>query len=169
MPQRRSFLAAMLTLVVLALIMGAPMVRTELLTVLVPLAVPAAAGLPVGVPPLWLPVGQPPLAWVADTLGAAAMVLVAALVLRRVLARRPDAGRGRVWAGVLGASVLGIVAAAVLRGTAWSLLTEPSLTVYAGSLLATVTVSALVGAVVGALVGLLAVLVAYRDAALVPG
>lgn len=169
MPQRRSFLAAMLTLVVLALLMGAPMVRTALLTALAPLAVPAAAGLPVGVPPLSLPVGQPSLAWVADTLGAVVMVLVAALVLRRVLVRRPVAGRGRVWAGVLAASVLGIVAAAVLRGVAWSLLTGASLVVYAGSLLATVTVSALVGVMVGALAGLLAALATDRDAAPVLG
>src|SRR5699024_9987527 len=63
MPQPRSLLITILALVLVAVGVGAPMTSIPVLTHAVALAMPGALAIPIGVPPVWLPGGEPLLMW----------------------------------------------------------------------------------------------------------
>src|SRR5690625_4013584 len=147
MPHRRSFLLAILALLALAVVFGAPLTRIALLTEAVLLEMPAALAIPIGVPPLWLPGSQPLLMWGIDVLAAAVLVGAAARLLFR---GERAGGPGWVWRRVVLATAVGLVLANVIRAVGWSFYTGPSITIYAATVGLAALASALVGAVLGA-------------------
>lgn len=154
MPQPRSFSLAILALVLLAVAVGAPMTSIPVLTHAVLLAIPAALAIPAGVPPVWLPGGEPLLMWGVDLLAAAVMVLAAWRYMTRP--RGSEVTRAGVWRRVAVATIIGLVLANIVRAVAWSLYTGPSLTIYAATIGISAVASGVVGAVLGAVIGLLA-------------
>lgn len=159
MPCRRCFVVVIATLALIAVAAGVPPVRQSVLTAVPPLAVPAAAGLPVGVPPVWLPGELPLLFWVADIAGFGAMMLVAVSLLWRLGATGRGAPRLRAWARIAGTCAVAVMVAGMVRMVIWSLATEPNLMVYLGSLVATAVLSLLIGLAIGVLLGFLGLLV----------
>lgn len=154
MPQPRSLLITILALVLVAVGVGAPMTSIPVLTHAVALAMPGALAIPIGVPPVWLPGGEPLLMWSANLLAAAVMVLAVWRYL--VKPRAAGATRGRAWRRVFVGTIIGLVLANVIRAVVWSFYTGPSITIYAATIGLSAVVSAVVGALLGAVIGAIA-------------
>lgn len=156
----RDHLAPLITLLLFAVLAGAPFVQVPLRTVAVSLALPDAAGVPFGVPPLWLiPVGTTTgTFWTIDIVAALLMLLVVALRLCGSVNRHPGGGRGRAFVAALGGCLLGVLAGNLVRGVAWSFITDPGLGTYLGYLVANLVLAAFVGLAVGLVVGAVAAL-----------
>lgn len=158
----RSLLASLVTLAVLAIVVGIwPLVGT--LTTWVPyLAVPAAAGLPFLWPPLRLvPLGETTWAfWIADTVGALVMLAVAWAMLRAASRRRPGAGPWRAFGRGVWVTVVAVVAGNIVRAVFSSFVVHADFGTYVGTLAAGILVSALTALVPGAIVGAVAAVTA---------
>lgn len=161
MPQPRSFVITILSLLALAVGVGASVISLPVLTHAVALVMPSALAVPIGIPPVGLPGSEPVMMWVADLVAA----LVLLLVVARYLLKKALPTRGSVWRRTVMAVILGLVVGNLIRAVAWTFYTSPSITIYAVTIGLSAVLSALIGILLGSIIGLLATL-AWRPTAI---